>query len=122
MTLTAWIITLRGRIREALVPELQVLRDRLAKEVAATNNMRPLVDDYISTISVRGLQQQLILSQKDTIARLEADARRGRFLLDNMRWEYSEPYVEWGLTGTYPGDDPAAAVDAAMAEETKNAD
>ena len=28
MTLTAWIITLRGRIREALCPELQVLRDR----------------------------------------------------------------------------------------------
>ena len=30
MTLTAWIITLRGRIREALVPELQVLRTELA--------------------------------------------------------------------------------------------
>jgi len=30
MTLTAYLITLRGRIREALVPELQVLRDRLA--------------------------------------------------------------------------------------------
>jgi hypothetical protein len=28
MTLTAWIITMRGRIREALVPELQELRDR----------------------------------------------------------------------------------------------
>ncbi len=31
MTLRAWIITMRGRIREALVPELQVLRQRLAK-------------------------------------------------------------------------------------------
>ena len=30
MTLRAWIITLRGRIREALVPELQVLRTELA--------------------------------------------------------------------------------------------
>ena len=28
MTLRAWIITMRGRIREALVPELQVLRDQ----------------------------------------------------------------------------------------------
>lgn len=120
MTLRAWIITLRGRIRETLVPELQELRDRLAKEVAATNNMRPLVDDYIATISVRGLQQQLILSQKDTIARLEADARRGRFLLDKM-WhqdspQHLPPYAGWALTGIYPGDDPAAAVDAAMSD------
>ena len=30
MTLHAWIITMRGRIREALVPELQVLRDQHA--------------------------------------------------------------------------------------------
>jgi hypothetical protein len=30
MTLRAWIITLRGRVRDALCPELQVLRDRLA--------------------------------------------------------------------------------------------
>ena len=30
MTLRAWIITMRGRIREALCPELQVLRDELA--------------------------------------------------------------------------------------------
>jgi hypothetical protein len=30
MTLRAWIITMRGRIREALVPELQVLRDNHA--------------------------------------------------------------------------------------------
>ena len=30
MTLRAMFITMRGRIREALVPELQVLRDRLA--------------------------------------------------------------------------------------------
>ena len=28
MTLTAYLITLRGRVREALVPELQELRDR----------------------------------------------------------------------------------------------
>jgi hypothetical protein len=28
MTLRAWIITMRGRIREALCPELQVLRDQ----------------------------------------------------------------------------------------------
>jgi hypothetical protein len=30
MTLRAYLITLRGRIREALCPELQMLRDRLA--------------------------------------------------------------------------------------------
>jgi len=35
MTLRAWIITMRGRIREALVPELQVLRDRRAHELQA---------------------------------------------------------------------------------------
>ena len=34
MTLRAWIITLRGRIREALCPELQVLRDQLRIERA----------------------------------------------------------------------------------------
>jgi hypothetical protein len=28
MTLRAWIIEMRGRVREALCPELQVLRDR----------------------------------------------------------------------------------------------
>lgn len=39
MTLRAWIITLRGRIREALVPELQELRDRLAKEVTFNNRL-----------------------------------------------------------------------------------
>ena len=34
MTLTAYLITLRGRIREALCPELQVLRDQLRIERA----------------------------------------------------------------------------------------
>jgi hypothetical protein len=31
MTLRAWIITMRGRIRERLCPDLQVLRDRATK-------------------------------------------------------------------------------------------
>jgi hypothetical protein len=38
MTLRAYLITLRGRIREALVPELQVLRDRLARVQDALND------------------------------------------------------------------------------------
>jgi hypothetical protein len=33
MTLRAWIITMRGRVREALCPELQVLRDRRAHDL-----------------------------------------------------------------------------------------
>jgi hypothetical protein len=39
MTLRAYLITMRGRIREALVPELQVLRDRLAYEAAFNNRL-----------------------------------------------------------------------------------
>jgi malate synthase len=43
MTLRAWIITMRGRIREALCPELQVLRE----ENRDLRARRPLTDEEI---------------------------------------------------------------------------
>jgi len=46
-----------------------------------------------------------------------ADARRGRWLLDKMRHQQCGPHEGWTLDRLYPGDDAAAAVDAAMDEE-----
>jgi hypothetical protein len=46
-----------------------------------------------------------------------ADARRGRWLLDKMRHQNYGPNSGWTLTDIYPGDDAAAAIDAAMAKE-----
>ncbi len=107
MTLTAYLITLRGRIREALVPELQELRDRLAHEKELNDQL-----------SVRALPAETNTRYWMTIAVAQlSDARRGRFLLDKMRHQNCEPYAGWALTGIYPGDDPAAAVDAAMNKE-----
>jgi hypothetical protein len=46
-----------------------------------------------------------------------ADARRGRWLLDQMRHQNYGPNSGWTLTDIYPGDDAAAAIDAAMEKE-----
>jgi hypothetical protein len=46
-----------------------------------------------------------------------ADARRGRWLLDKMRHQNYGPNSGWTLTDIYPGDDAAAAIDAAMDKE-----
>lgn len=46
-----------------------------------------------------------------------ADARRGRWLLDKMRHQNCGPYSGWTLVSIYPGDDAAAAIDAAMDKE-----
>jgi len=46
-----------------------------------------------------------------------ADARRGRWLLDKMRHQQCGPHEGWTLDRLYPGDDAAAAIDAAMNEE-----
>jgi len=46
-----------------------------------------------------------------------ADARRGRWLLDKMRHQNYGPNSGWTLTDIYPGDDAAAAIDAAMEKE-----
>jgi hypothetical protein len=46
-----------------------------------------------------------------------ADARRGRWLLDKMRHQNYGPNSGWTLTDIYPGDDAAAAIDAAIDEE-----
>jgi hypothetical protein len=46
-----------------------------------------------------------------------ADARRGRWLLDKMRHQNYGPNSGWALTDIYPGDDAAAAIDAAMEKE-----
>jgi hypothetical protein len=112
MTLTAYLITLRGRIREALVPELQYLRDRLAREKELNDQL-----------SVRALPAETNTRYWMTIAVAQlSDARRGRFLLDKMRHQQCGPNEGWTLDELFPGDDPASAVDAAMAKETKNAD
>ena len=119
MTLRAWIITMRGRIREALCPELQVLRDRLAYEAAFNNRLcQQLLDVEAKAHEWKGnAENEARLARIDRI-----DARRGRWLLDKMRHQNCEPHAGWALTGIYPGDDPASAVDAAMNKETRNAD
>ena len=112
MTLTAYLITLRGRIREALVPELQELRDRLAHE--AKDN-----DQLYQRLQQAGVEAR---DWKAIAATQFDDARRGRFLLDKMRHLQYGQNEGWTLTELYPGDDAASAVDAAMNKETKNAD
>lgn len=112
MTLRAYLITLRGRIREALVPELQELRDRLAHE--AKDN-----DRLYQRLQQAGVEAR---EWKAIAATQFDDARRGRYLLAKMQ---NVDYLEcsaWTLSWAYPGDDAASAVDAAMAKETKNAD
>lgn len=119
MTLTAYLITLRGRIREALCPELRELRDRLAQEATLINRLCQCVEQA----EARAREWKAIADVAIKRAgELKLDARRGRFLLGQMRQQYCEPYAGWALTGIYPGDDPASAVDAAMTKETKNAD
>ena len=51
MTLRAWIIELRGRIREALVPDLALLRAELAQQRTRTNLMRIQLADQNLRIS-----------------------------------------------------------------------
>jgi hypothetical protein len=112
MTLRAYLITLRGRIREALVPELQVLRDRLAHEAKDNDQMY----QRLQQAGVEAREWKVIAATQFD------DARRGRFLLAKMRHQQCGPNEGWTLDELYPGDDPAAAVYAAMNKETKNAD
>jgi len=114
MTLRAYLITLRGRIREALVPELQVLRDRLAYEAAFNNRQC----QHCETAEASAREWRAIADA--AIKRASAngpDARRGRWLLDQMRHQNYGPNSGWTLTDIYPGDDAAAAIDAAMEKE-----
>lgn len=57
MTPRAWIITLRGRIREALCPELQVLRDRLAKEKELNDQLCAHANDALNRAFDDGRQE-----------------------------------------------------------------
>lgn len=107
MTLRAYLITLRGRIREALVPELQELRDRHAHEFALNGRL-----------SMRAIQAETRAKEWKAIAATQFyDARRGRWLLDKMQHQQCGPNEGWTLDELYPGDDAAAAIDAAMDQE-----
>jgi len=75
MTLRAWIITMRGRIREALCPELQVLRD----------NHATLLDN--ASIEVRRLRAEAL--------KLEAER-------DEARAKYYDLVMSVG--NKYPGE------------------
>ena len=115
MTLTAYLITLRGRIREALVPELQELRDRLARE--------------------KELNDQLCVHADDALNKAYDDGRRyadeyWQRRVEPMREEaryYKESYFKLlemaaNLKAMQPGGPvflaaPASAVDAAMNKE-----
>jgi hypothetical protein len=114
MTLRAYLITLRGRIREALCPDLQVLRDRLAYEAAFNNRLcHQLRDVEAKAHGWKGnAENEARLARIDRI-----DARRGRWMLDKMRHQNCGPHSGWTLTNIYPGDDAAAAIDAAMEKE-----
>ena len=115
MTLRAYLITLRGRIREALVPELQELRDRAT--IAEQNALN-------GRTSARAIQAEAGAREWQAIAdaavkragALAPDARRGRYLLAKMRHLQYGQNEGWTLTELYPGADPASAVDAAMAK------
>ena len=45
MTLRAYLITLRGRIREALVPELALLREELGRQRTCIHALRVRIAD-----------------------------------------------------------------------------
>ena len=51
MTLRAWIIELRGRVREALAPDLAQLREELAQQRTRMNLMRIQLADQNLRIS-----------------------------------------------------------------------
>ncbi len=113
MTPRAWIITLRGRIREALCPELQVLRDRLAHEATFNNRLCQNIEQANANA---GQWRTIAYVAIEREGELALDARRGRFLLDKMQHQQCGPNEGWTLDELYPGDDPASAVDAAMAK------
>ena len=50
---------------------------------------------------------------------LQADAERYRWLFAQIQHQHSGPYSGWTLDMLYPGDDPEAAIDAAMTKEAK---
>jgi hypothetical protein len=61
MTLRAWIITMRGRIREALVPELQVLREEnrllradVEEALSVANYWHAIAQEGIKRANVNG--------------------------------------------------------------------
>jgi len=110
MTLHAWIITMRGRIREALVPELRVLREGnrlLRAEVEEALS----VANYWHAIAQEGIKRANVNGR---------DACRGRWMLDRMRHQKCGRNAGWTLDGLYLGDDAAAAIDVAMEEESKH--
>ena len=115
MTLRAYLITLRGRIREALVPELQELRDRLAKEAELNNRLRVHAHDALNKAFGDGRWQ----ADQDWQRRVEPMREEAR--------HYKEAYFKLlemaaNLKAMQPGCPaflaaPASAVDAAMAKE-----
>ena len=113
MTLRAYLITLRGRIREALVPELQELRDKLAHESTFNNRLCQGIEQAnVNAGEWRAIADVAIKRAGE----LKLDARRGRFLLAQMQNVDYRECSAWTLNWAYPGDDPASAVDAAMAK------
>ena len=80
MTLHAWIITMRGRIREALCPELQELRDQNAT----------LLEN--ASIEVRRLRAEALKLEAE---RDEARAEVERLRADAERWRYFVTHCQW---------------------------
>jgi len=79
----------------------------------------PDVDPIFAGETEAALRARLVEPEtcKPALQVERADARRGRWLLDKMRHQNYEPNSGWALTNIYPGDDAAAAIDAAMAKE-----
>jgi len=86
MTLRAWIITMRGRVREALVPELQVLRDQ----------NRSLRADYQQIVAQRNFcmaRVEKAEAERDE-ARVEVERLRGALSFILAFYEPGQTYLD----------------------------
>ncbi|CAB4139914.1 hypothetical protein UFOVP408_27 [uncultured Caudovirales phage] len=102
----AFVAALRARLAEPEPEPVAVAKVVLTGDeiyAAAPPARRPLTDEELH-------------AECDA---LRADAERYRWLLDEMQHQHSGPYSGWTLEMLYPGDDPEAAIDAAMTREAK---
>ena len=124
MTLRAYLITLRGRIRETMCPDLARLRQELEAKQLRIDVLRIQVADLKRQRVYQFRVEQLMHERNEAqaeVERLRADAERLDWLAANPR-EGSirigtdiKPVVFWGVSAA-PGVDLRFAIDAALKE------